>query len=70
MKIRQVYKMTGFNDAIPSIETEAFPVLNNADGIPIIDAQTSRVTTESSFVKLGDKSLMILETRFIIFNLI
>ena len=70
MKIRQVYKMTGFNDTIPSIETEAFPVLNNADGIPIIDAQTSRVTTESSFVKLGDKSLMILETRFIIFNLI
>ena len=65
MKIRQVYKMTGFNGAIPSIETEAFPILNDADGIPI-EAQTSKVTTESSFVKLGDKSLMILETRYIL----
>ena len=63
MKIRQVYKMAGFNGAIPSIETIAFPVLMDADGIPMIEPQTSKVITESSFVNLGDKSLMILGTR-------
>lgn len=69
MTTRQVYKMTGFNGEIPSIETEAFPVLKsqNPDGVEtsFIEPQTSKVITKTSFVTLGDKSLMILETRYI-----
>lgn len=65
MTIRQVYKMTGFNGEIPSIETEAFPVLNISDGMKtsFIEPKTSKVKTKPSFVTFGEKSLMILETR-------
>ena len=65
MTTRQVYKMTGFNGEIPSIETEAFPILKNPDGMKttFIEPKTSKVETKTSFVTLGEKSLMILETR-------
>lgn len=67
LTVRQVYKMTGFNGEIPSIETEAFPILKHSDGMKLsfIEAQTSKVETKTSFVTLGEKSLMILETSLI-----
>ena len=56
--------MTGFNGEVPKIETEAFPILENSDASFYKEPKTSEVKTKSSFTTFGDKSLMILETRY------
>ena len=56
--------MTGFNGEIPVIVTEAFPILENADVSFYEEPKTSEVKTKPSFMTFGDRSLMILETRY------
>ena len=56
--------MTGFNGETPRIVTEAFPILEKSNESFYKKPMTSNVTTKPSFMTFGDKSLMILETRY------
>ena len=72
---RQVYEMIGFNGEIPSvsIQTEAFPLLKMPEGVnsSIIEPQTTQVRTKTSFdISPDGKSLMIIETRLVHFDLL